>query len=505
MCLVYPNTYYAGMSNLGFLSVYEKINSADDFYCDRAFLPDQKILTLYNKSRRKLMALASEIPVQEFDVVGFSISYEPDYINLLKILELAGIPLLTTERDESHPLIIAGGAAVSLNPEIISNFVDLFVIGEGEEVLENLLPIMRELPHQSREEFFRKASQIPGIYIPSLYKIEYNKRGFITKVDYLAGTPFPVKKQIADLPGFAHSCIISPNTEFSSTFLVEISRGCPYNCHFCCVGGKGKPYRQSSFQIIKDSIDKGMKHTDRVGLLGAAVASHPNFGEILDYIEAKGGKVSFSSIRADALKPGMIEKLHNLGQKTITLAPETGSDTLRKKINKTMKSADMYRVAAEALKTGFMEIRVYFMVGLPGETMEDMKDSISMISALQDMAGKFGAKIFVSLNQFVPKPGTELERAPLLDMDEAFNRVRKMQEPFVNSPVIFKVESLKEMYLQAFLCRAPRFWREYLLKLYKKAPSTITSKLLKIKDESPTSLIYEAIPREFSTPWSFVE
>lgn len=501
MCLVYPNTYFAGMSNLGFLSVYEKVNTTQDFFCDRAFLPDNKILTLYNRSRRKLMALSSEIPVQEFDVVGFSISYEPDYINFLKIMELAGIPLLSSGRDESHPLIIAGGAAVSLNPEIISDFVDLFVIGEGEKVLEKLLPLIKELTHKSRREFFREASTIPGVYVPSLYKIEYDKKGFITGADYPDGTPFPVQKQLADLPGFARSCIITPNTEFSSTFLVEISRGCPYNCHFCCVGGKGKPYRQSDFQLIKDSIDEGMKHTDRVGLLGAAVASHPHFADILDYIESKGGKVSFSSIRADALKPGMIAKLHNLGQKTITLAPETGSDILRKKINKTMKSGDMYRAAAEALDVGFTEIRVYFMVGLPGETMKDMDDSISMISTLQEMAGKYGAKIFVSLNQFVPKPGTEFERSPLLNMDEAFARVKKMQEPFVNSPVAFKVESLKEMFLQAFLCRAPRFWKEYLLKFHKKAASTMASKLLKMKDESLHSLIFEEIGEDNSPPW----
>ena len=506
VCLIYPNTYFAGMSNLGFLTVFRQINSTPDFYCDRAFYPDKRILGLYKKGKRKLVALESEIPVQEFDVAAFSISYEPDFLNVLKILELAGIPLLAKDRDETYPLIIAGGAAVSLNPEILSDFVDLFVAGEGEGILESLLPLIDEYSRKSRMDFYREASKIPGIYIPSLYEVKYDKEGFIAEVEPMEGAPYPVNKQtVKQVPRSTETVIITPNTEFSGSFLVEISRGCPYNCHFCCVGGKGKTYRMRDFEHLKESIDLGLQHTGKIGLLGAAVASHPRFTDILKYIVGKGGKVSFSSIRADALKPGMLELLFKLGQKTITLAPETGSDILRKKINKTMKSSQLYDIAREALDVGFREIRTYFMVGLPGETSDDVEKNIEMISRLQEIAGKVGGRVFVSLNQFVPKPATAFEFSPLLDINEAYGRIERMQEPFFNNPVVkFKVESLKEMFLQAFLCRAPRFWGSYLLKYYKKAPSTIASRLLKAKDESLKALIFKPIPNDKKAPWEII-
>jgi len=503
VCLVYPNTYHVGMSNLGFLTIYRQINSMPDFFCDRAFLPDPHILKMYKKGKRKLIALISEKPLQEFDILAFSISYELDYINLLRILDLAGIPLLSKDRDESFPLIIAGGAAVSINPEIIADFVDIFVAGEGEEVLERLLPFLGENIDNERFELLEGLTAISGVYAPSLYEIKYNKNGFIKDIVNPTGAPMPIERQVVRrLPGFTHSTIITPNTEFSDSFLIEISRGCPYSCGFCSVGGKGRPYRKRSLDLIKKSVDAGFEMTGRIGLLGAAVANHPRLMEILEYVEVRGGKVSFSALRADALKPGMVQSLFRLGQKTITLAPEVGSQRLRSSINKTMKNEDILRVASQALDAGFREIRVYFMVGLPGETNEDVESSIAMISSLESMARKYGGRVVVSLNQFIPKPGTAMELAPLLTEKAAIERIKRMEEPFLNNLVVeFRVESLKEMFLQAFLCRAPRTWSKYLLNYYMKAFSTMASKLKKIKDPSIDSLIFMPVPPEIEPPW----
>jgi radical SAM superfamily enzyme YgiQ (UPF0313 family) len=508
VCLVYPNTYSAGMSNLGFQSIYRQIADSPDFYCDRAFLPDPDILPLYGKSRRKLVAIESEKPLQEFDFIAFSISYELDYLNVLRILDLAGIPLSSTERGEKWPLIFAGGEAVSINPEVISDFIDFFVIGEGEEPLKKILEIIHAEKWKNRNELLEKTSRIPGAYVPSFYKIEYDYDGFIDKVTSDSDISWPVQRSVAcDLEEFTSSVILTPNTEFSDTFLVEVSRGCPFSCAFCCVSLHHKPYRCPKLEKLIDRISRGLDYTKKIGLLGAAVGSYPHLETILDEIKNRGGQVSFSSLRADVLKPVLLKKLNDLGQNLLTLAPETGNDKLRRVINKTLTNAQLYQTADNAVNSGFKDIRLYFMLGLPGETDDDADAGTEMIKTIAEKTGKSGGKVFVSINQFVPKPGTALESYPFEEEETVMRRIKRMESAFFNNPAVtIKVESIKEMQLQAFLGRGNRNWSRYLKDLCQKAPSTVASKLMKMrkKDQSIDSLIFNPIPEDKIPPWKIL-
>ncbi|MCE1247141.1 MAG: B12-binding domain-containing radical SAM protein [Firmicutes bacterium] len=505
VCLVYPNRYYVGMSNLGFLSIFRQISEHPDYFCDRAFLPDPDILPLYKNSRRKLMGLLSEKPIQEFDIIAFSVSFEMDYLNIPKILELAGIPCGRRERNSFHPLIIAGGAAVSLNPEIISDYTDVFAIGEAEDILPQILDKYRDYGGKKRDGLYESFAEIPGVYIPSLYEVTYDSGGFITDVKTKSGARYPVKRQmVKNLPEDSHSAIVTPETEFSDIFLVEMSRGCPYSCNFCCLN-LYSPYRVRKFEDIIASIDQGRNVTGKFGLLGAAVGSHPRLGDILCHIEKIGGTVSFSSLRADVLKPEIIGKLYELGQRTVTLAPETGSDQLRKSINKTLKNEDILRTAGIALDKGFMEIRLYFMAGLPGETDEDMDAAAELIGGVETLAKQKGAKVIASVNQFVPKPGTAFEREAFSPTKEIHERMKRMQKPFLKgSAVEFRVENPREMFLQAFLSRGGRSWSKYIAEYRSLSVSALGSKLRRVDDPTPDSLVFERIEDGKIPPWGII-
>jgi len=505
VCLVYPNTYFVGMSNLGFQSIYRRINSSPDFFCDRAFYPDSRILQLYKKSKRNLISILSERPLQEFDIIAFSISYETDYINVLRILELAGIPALSKDRDESHPLVIAGGAAVSINPEVIADFVDVFVIGEGERPLDQLLSIFLDYASSGKKELIVKSACIPSVYVPSLFEIKYDNKGFIQDVQSHHNAKYPVKRNIMEsVSGEVHSNILTQNTEFADTFLIEVSRGCPFSCKFCCVN-LNKPYRYVDFDEIIKSIDMGLSLTKRIGLLGAAVGNHPHLKEILRYIERKGGNVSFSSVRADVLDPDVVELFYKLGQRTITIAPEVGSDRLRRSINKSMKNRDVIRLVNIALDTGFREIRLYFMLGLPGEMGEDIRESVNLLSSTRALVSNKGGRIVVSLNQFIPKPGTEFENEPLIHLREISKRIKKLKKPFAGDRMVeFRDESLNEMFLQAFLSRGNRRFSKYILDNYRDSISKMSGKIRRLDDPSIESLVYSPIPEGKTPPWKII-
>ncbi len=506
--LTYPNHYRAAMSNLGFQRIFSIITKTPGFYCDRTFLPDPSLMRLFNRSRRTLMGWQSEKPAQEFDLLAFSISYEPDYLNVLKMLKLAGIPLRRQHRDDSHPLIIAGGAAVTLNPEVMADFIDLFVAGEGEMTVPLLLEAIKQYGSSGRQSLLEATAQIPGVYVPSLYEVSYDSRGYILQVTTMGDAPYPVPMSCGPSGDYlASSGILSPDTEFADTFLVEISRGCPCNCAFCCVGRIAAPYRTASLENVFSRIHRGLQATNRVGILGAAVGSHPQLGEILDYLLDREAHVSFASLRADMLPDDILAKIHRLGQNLLTLAPETGADSLRKSIGKGMTNERILSTVERATAAGFSQVRLYLMTGLPGETDSDAVQSADLIGQVYQRARKTGARVMVSINQFVPKPRTPLERSSMAPDSIVARRLEIIQKPHYNNPGIrFKVESPGEQLLQAFLCRSGRRAGQILEEIYQKTPARAVSAIVRhMKSENATpKLIFKKIPEDAVPPWRII-
>lgn len=505
VCLAYPNQYRAGMSNLGFQTIFHIISSTPDCYCDRTFMPEPSIYRLYKKGARTLIGWESEKPAQEFDVLAFSISFEADYVNVLKMLDLAGIPKRKADRDNSHPLVIAGGAAISINPEVMADFVDIFVIGDGEGPVASLLEVLK---NESRASALLHCGRIPGVYVPSLYNVEYDERGFIEKVESRPGAAVPVRRTVcSEAASFAHSRIITPETEFSDTFLLEISRGCPYLCGYCSVSLLNKPYRWQPLDILKEKIDLGLSVTRRIGLLGAAVGSHPELSGILDYIEKKGGEVSFASLRSDLLDDNALARLRRLGQNLLTIAPETGSDELRRTLNKKITNAGVMDTVRRAVKTGFREFRFYIMLGLPGETESHVNAGTGLINEATEIISQSGGRLTVSVNQFIPKPGTYMQNAPLEAEDIVLEKMERLQRPFYNNPAVrFKTENPREAFIQAFLGRGSRRWGDYLLKYYCRSISNITARLHKMRKNDPSidALVYKQIPQGVKPPWMVI-
>jgi len=390
----------------------------------------------------------------------------------------------------------------------MAEFIDMFVIGEGELPLDNLLRIIRDNPRQDRRSFFAEAVKIPGIYVPTLYDVEYDENGYIKKVFALQDAPVPVERQVLkESPEFASSVIITPKTEFSDMFLTELCRGCPFSCGFCCVSLHNKPYRCAEYKDIINSINMALNYTEKIGLVGAAAGSYPRLAEILDFIKKKGGQVGFSSLRADVLSPGIIGTLKELGQSVLTIAPETGSATLRQRINKTMTDESIYNTVENALSSGFKNLRIYLMLGIPSETDRDVEETVEMLKKIGEAAKITGAKVTASVNQFVPKPGTTLESASLAREEVILHRLRLLKEPFYkNLPVEFKVESTKEALVQAFLASAHRGWSHYLLENYNKSASKFASYIKKLikTDQSAESLLFNKDARINKFPWKII-
>ncbi|MEW6621287.1 MAG: radical SAM protein [bacterium] len=421
--LVYPNTYYLGMSNLGFQTIYQLLNKRDDTWCERSFKPEKEELREFLKSKTTLFSLESQRPLNEFDIIAFSLPFELDYFNILPILDLAKIPLLSRDRDKSYPLIIAGGTAVTANPKPLSSFMDIFIIGEGEEVVNEVVDsylISRDLP---KEKILFNLNQIPGVYVPSSGQKEFSKR----HIPFLDLYP-------------TNSCIITKNTEFSNMFLIELTRGCPQMCKFCLASHLYKPFRYRSLNVILSQVEEGLKYTKRLGLVGGAISNHPDLQEICQKIKELGGEVSLSSLRIQAITK---ELLKTLNQKTITIAPEAGSPGLRQLINKPISDEKIIE-KIELLNSHLpLTLKLYFMLGIPTETQEDIKALITLISNIK---ASFKGRLVISINPFIPKLSTPFQGMEMIDKDSFNSKLKNIRKNLQRIEIIS--ESIKSSLIQ---------------------------------------------------------
>lgn len=487
--LLYPNSYKAGMSNLGFHIIYRQINLRSDTACERFFLPTDK--------DRELLSVENSRKLADFTVIGAMMSFEPDYFNLLSMLEMGKVTLLASERKEKDPIVILGGPCATFNPEPLAAFAEVCVIGEGEEVVGNILDSLYSNSNLPRAEKLKSLAQIPGVYVPKFYTPVYSNEGKLSGIKTPDDVPGRISRQwIKDIdkyPGYYQ--IITQNTEFSSMFVIEVARGCGRHCRFCMAGYCFRPPRQRNLEVLWQDISQRPTASKKVGLLGASVCDYPDI-EVLTQKLAEG-KIPFSlsSLRADRLNRDFVRRLVQSGLKSLTVAPEAGSQRLRQVINKGIEEEDILRAVAYAHEEGISNIRLYFMVGLPTETIDDIYAIEELVLKAQAQSKK--GRVTLSINPFVPKPFTPFQWDSMIDEKTFAQRINYLKNVFKNQKNIdMKVESYKSSLVQAALSCGERKTGELLLEAYKKGGSKEFARLIKKEHGLPCYKTQDYLPWE---------
>jgi radical SAM superfamily enzyme YgiQ (UPF0313 family) len=459
VCLVYPNTYPVAMANLGFQAVYRLLAADPRVTVDRAYLPDGPRA----EWPRTLRSFEQDRPLVSFDVVAFSISFETDYLHVLDCLALAGLPLRRAARRVDAPLVLAGGPATFLNPEPLAETVDLFLIGEGEEMLPEWLERAVEVAGRGRDALRAAADGVAGAYRPDRYTPRYDGDGRLAAIDYDGpGDGRVARRYVARLDAFTtRTEILTPEAVFGDMFVVEASRGCEWGCRFCAAGFMYRPVRYRSAKALRPEIERGLAARGTIGLVGAEMASQPDVAALCQEIAARGARPSPSSLKADLVTPALAAALGAGGNRSVTVAPEAGSERMRRVINKNLTEREILRAAEWLTEGGVEALKLYVMVGLPTETDADVDGIADLATKVRArlMAGgrpKVG-RILVSINPFVPKPWTPFQweaMAPLAELKRKLARVRRALSAVPALQV--ETESPREAYLQTLLSRGDR-------------------------------------------------
>ena len=422
VALVYPNTYHVGMSNLGFQGIYGLLNDMSDVVCERAFLPDDKDLTEYARTNTELFSMESKKALNRFDIVAFSVSFENDYPNIAKILNLSGIPLRTSERTAYHPLVIMGGVCAFFNPEPVADFFDICFIGEADEMLPEFIDVYKSA--SSRSDVLKKSSCIQGLYVPEFYGISYDAEGKISGRQGLSpSSPEIIKRRyLEDISrSKITTSIITAETEFSEMYLIEAMRGCPWSCRFCVAGKIYAPPRRKELQAIKEEIQSALRRTKRIGIIGPSLSDYPY---IKDVLQIPGVDFSITSLRAGTKSAELVALMK--GHRSVSIAPEAGTERLRRVISKRITEEDIFYTSEMLFAGGVENLRLYFMVGLPTETREDMEGIINLVKKLRNVSSK--GSITLSISTFVPKPFTPFQWHSMEDSGEVKYRLNMVKK-----------------------------------------------------------------------------
>lgn len=461
VALVYPNTYFVGMSNLGLHIIYEEINLRHDSICERIFLPEKKELEAYDKTKTPLMSVETQRPMHQFDVVAFDVTFEMDYFHIPLMLRHGRVPVMSVDRTDFDPIVIAGGPCATFNPEPFADFIDAFIIGEGEGIVTSVLDrihLGRE-NGESREKTIAALAQIEGVYVPVLYTPQYDDNNRFIGYDIADGAPKIIRRHFEPLRSGGETVIATNFTEFGAMYIIEVARGCGRHCRFCMAGYCFRVPRVRPLDILKEGVDRAEKLGKKVGLMGAAISDYPEVDELVTYIRSKDMRYSCASLRADSLTQAVVDGLADSGQKTITIAPETGSERLRRVINKGISEENLRTAAQLSAKSGIQHMRLYIMIGLPTETDEDIDAIIGLAERTQAHMAEVGCKgrLTLSINPFIPKPFTPFQ---WMAMDHQKSIEKKLQyikkSLQKNRRIEVLVESPKEAYIQGVLARGDR-------------------------------------------------
>ena len=461
VAIVYPNTYFVGMSNLGLHIIYEEINLRNDSVCERIFLPEKKELEAYDKTKTPLMSVETQRPMHQFDVVAFDVTFEMDYFHIPLMLRHGRVPIMGKDRTEFDPIVIAGGPCATFNPEPFADFIDAFIIGEGEGIVSRVLDIIRDgkMEGLDRHAILRQLANISGVYVPSLYVPIYSDDGEFKGYHIAEGAPKTIKRHFEMLTSGGETVVATNYTEFGAMYIIEVARGCGRHCRFCMAGYCFRVPRVRPLEILKEGVDRAEKLGKKVGLMGAAISDYPEVDELVTYIRSKDMRYSCASLRADSLTQAVVDGLADSGQKTITIAPETGSERLRRVINKGISEEHLQNAATLSAKSGIQHMRLYIMIGLPTETDEDIEAIVGLAERTQAHMAEVGCKgrLTLSINPFIPKPFTPFQWMAMDHQKTVEKKLQYIKKALQkNRRIEVLVESPKEAYIQGVLARGDR-------------------------------------------------
>lgn len=461
VAIVYPNTYFVGMSNLGLHIIYEEINLHPSSVCERIFLPEKKELDVYDKTKTPLMSVETQRPMHQFDVVAFDVTFEVDYFHIPLMLRYGRVPVMSEDRTGFDPIVIAGGPCATFNPEPFADFIDAFIIGEGEGIVTAVLERIRKGREngESREETISALAQIDGVYVPVLYTPQYDDNKRFVGYDIADGAPKIIRRHFEPLTSGGETVIATNFTEFGAMYIIEVARGCGRHCRFCMAGYCFRVPRVRPLDILKEGVDRAEKLGKKVGLMGAAISDYPEVDELVTYIRSKDMRYSCASLRADSLTQAVVDGLAESGQKTITIAPETGSERLRRVINKGISEENLRTAAQLSAKSGIQHMRLYIMIGLPTETDEDIDAIVGLAERTQTHMAEVGCKgrLTLSINPFIPKPFTPFQWMAMDHQKSVEKKLQYIKKSLQkNRRIEVLVESPKEAYIQGVLARGDR-------------------------------------------------
>ena len=483
----FPDVYEVGMSHLGTRILYHTINERKNTYCERVFAPWPDMETLMRKSDIKLFTLETKTPLDQFDMLGFTLQYEMSYTNILNMLDMSGITIRASERGEQEPIIMAGGPC-AYNPEPLYDIVDFFEIGEGEEMMDDVLEVYER--HKAngkvnKKEFLREISHIGGIYVPSLYDVSYNEDGTIREfTPKYEDVPAKVKKRIVnnfDKVSFPDEMIVPYTDIVHDRVVLETARGCTNGCRFCQAGMIYRPVREKTTNTLIEQARKALKATgyDEVSLASLSICDYSNIQNLISSLvlehEADKVGIALPSIRVDAFSVDLIKEIQKVRKTGLTFAPEAGSQRMRDIINKGLTEERILEAAKSAFESGWSTIKLYFILGLPYETTEDAAGIGELAEKMADVyfgipkdVRNKGLKITVSTSILVPKPFTPFQWAPMARPEIVDERIKAVRGAIKSRSIVYNYHEQETSFMEAVFARGDRRTCDVLIKAFEK-------------------------------------